>query len=143
MFEKKEEEIILKEPETIVGESVKLKGNLKSNSNIKIAGSLQGEIKTKGNVEVDKSSKINGKIQAKNIKVSGTINGNIEVKEQIEITETGKVFGDINSNILKIQPGAIFTGKSTMQEQPLTKEEGLTPSYELPESQEEEKEEKK
>ncbi len=142
MFEKKEEKIILKEPETIVGESVKLKGNLKSNSNIKIAGSLTGEIKTKGNIVVDKSSKINAKIQAKNLKVSGTINGDIEVKEQIEITETGKVFGDISANILKIQPGAIFSGKSAMQEQTLAKEEELTPSYELPESQKNQKKEK-
>lgn len=135
MFEKKEEKIIVKEPETIVGESVKLKGNLKSNSNIKIAGSLSGEIKTKGNIEVDKSSKITAMIQTKNIKVSGTITGNIEAKEQVEITETGKVFGDITTNILKIHPGAIFSGKSSMQEQPLVKEKELTPTYELPESE--------
>jgi cytoskeletal protein CcmA (bactofilin family) len=142
MFEKKEGGLTPAETETIVGESVKLKGNLKSDSNIKIAGSLQGEIKTKGDIEIGKSAKINAKIQAQNLKVAGTINGNIEIKEQLEITETGKVFGDLTTNILVIQPGAIFSGKSTMQEQPLAKEEEPIPEYELEESKKGEEEKK-
>ena len=116
MFNKKEATInIANDSETIVGNSVKLRGTLKSESNIKIEGKLNGEIKTKGDVIVAQTAEIDAKISAKNITVSGNVNGNIEASEQLEITESGKVFGDIIAHVLSIKPGAIFSGKCTME----------------------------
>lgn len=101
--------------ETIVGQSVKLKGNLKSDGDIRVAGSLTGEIKTKGNVTIGQEAIIKGKVSGQNIVISGTVSGDVEAKEQLEITESGKVFGDIKTSILIIKAGGIFTGKSEMQ----------------------------
>lgn len=117
MFEgRREDEIPSGVAETIVGTSVKLKGNLKSDGDITVDGSINGEIKTKGTVIVGPNANIIASVKAKNISVSGTVQGNISASERLSITETGRVFGDINANILNIAPGAIFTGKSTMVE---------------------------
>lgn len=116
MFEKKEELVSSGAAETIVGTSVKLKGNLKSDGDITIDGSLNGEIKTKGIVAIGPNAHVIASIRAKRITISGTVQGNVEAIEQLSITESGRVYGDIITNILSIAPGAIFTGKSSMLE---------------------------
>lgn len=100
--------------ETIVGSSVKLKGNLRSDGNIKIYGIVTGELKTKGTVFVGPEASIIASIKAKSVKISGTVQGNIEAGDLLEITETGRVLGDICANVLSIAPGAVFSGKSQM-----------------------------
>jgi len=119
MFEKPRGEMVTVEKggaETIVGASVKLKGNLKSDSDITIEGIVTGEVKTKGSVIIGKNANIVASVKAKNISISGAVQGNVEATDRLEITETGKVLGDISANVLSVAPGAVFTGKSQMAE---------------------------
>jgi cytoskeletal protein CcmA (bactofilin family) len=115
MFEKTKGEIVKAEnAETIVGTSVKLKGNLRSEGDIIVDGVVNGEIKTKGSVIIGTNANIVANIHAANVSVSGVVQGNIQASEKLELTETGKVIGDIATNVLSIAPGAVFTGKSQM-----------------------------
>ncbi len=143
MFEKKEESFSqdLQSVETIVGSSVKLKGNLKSDGDININGSVSGDVKTKSSIQIGTSANVVANIKAKNIQVSGIVQGNIEAKETLQISETGKVYGDINVGVLSVSPGAIFSGKCAMTE--TKKETELEPILEEESSKEEEKEEDK
>lgn len=136
MLGKKEEPEIVSS-ETIVGTSVKLRGNLKSEGNVKIEGNLTGEIKANGDIIITPTADVKAKISGKNVIISGVVNGNIEAQEKIEITESGKVFGDIVSNVLVIKEGAIFSGKSIMEVKSLeVKEEKVEPEpeYDLEEN---------
>jgi cytoskeletal protein CcmA (bactofilin family) len=138
MFEKKEDfpSTDNKNIETIVGETVKLKGNLKSDGDIIINGSIAGDVKTKASVQVGANANVVASIKASNIQVSGVVQGNIEAKETLQISETGKVYGDINVGVLVVSPGALFSGKCTMLE---TKREiELEPTLEVEEEPEEE-----
>lgn len=119
MFEKGKIEIPRSDgaAETVVGTSVKLKGNLKSDGDIIVDGVVTGEIKTKGSVIVGPNANIVAGVKAKNISVSGAIQGNVEASDKLEITETGRIIGDIAANVLSIAPGAVFTGKSQMSDQ--------------------------
>lgn len=144
MFEKKEE-VFTSDPqgvETIVGSSVKLKGNLKSDGDIVINGSISGDVKTKSSVKVGTSANVVASVKARNVQVSGIVQGNIEAKETLEIRESGKVYGDITVGVLVVSPGALFSGKCTMLE--TKKEIDLEPVLEIEEEQpEKEKLEKK
>ena len=140
MFEKKDEKIVSGVAETIVGTSVKLKGNLKSDGDITVDGSVNGEIKTKGAVNIGPSAHVIANVKAKKVAVSGTVQGNIEATERLTITETGRIYGDIVANVLSISAGAIFTGKSTMMEK--IKPQETEPIVEIDEDVEEPKEEK-
>lgn len=128
--------------ETIVGTSVKLKGNIKSDGDIIVDGVITGEIKTKGAVMVGKNANILASVKAANVTVSGVVQGNIEATDRLEITESGKVLGDIATSVLSIAPGAVFTGKSQMST--LTPEKDVEPVMETeePETKEEKKAEK-
>jgi len=141
MFEKKEEEIISGVAETIVGTSVKLKGNLRSDGDITVDGSVNGEIKTKGVVNIGVNAHVIANVKAKRVVVSGTVQGNIEATEQLNITETGRIYGDIVANVLSISAGAIFTGKSTMMEK--IKPQETEPIAEIDEEEVEEPKEEK
>jgi cytoskeletal protein CcmA (bactofilin family) len=118
MFEKKKSEVIVSEgaAETIVGTSVKLKGNLKSDGDIIIDGVVTGEVRTKGSVQIGRNANIVASVKAKNISVAGVVQGNIEAGDRLEISETGKVLGDISANVLSIASGAVFSGKSQMND---------------------------
>jgi cytoskeletal protein CcmA (bactofilin family) len=116
MFENKDKPVAVKNDgaETIVGTSVKLKGNLHSSGDIIVDGAVSGELKTKGSVIVGPNANILANIKAQNVQVSGSVQGNIEASDKIQITETGRVLGDISAAVLSIAPGAIFTGSSKM-----------------------------
>jgi cytoskeletal protein CcmA (bactofilin family) len=118
MFEKQKVEIPRTEgaAETVVGTSVKLKGNLKSDGDVFVDGVVTGEIKTKGSVIIGPNANIIAGIKAKNISIAGAVQGNVDAAEKLEITDSGRVIGDIAANVLSIAPGAIFTGKSQMAE---------------------------
>lgn len=124
--------------ETIVGTSVKLKGNLKSDGDIIIDGIVNGELKTKGSVVIGKNANVVANIKAGNVSISGAVQGNIEAVDRLDITESGRVLGDIAANVLSIAPGAMFSGKSQMSDS--HKEPIIEPIIE--EEQVEEKEDK-
>ncbi|EKD65389.1 MAG: hypothetical protein ACD_50C00101G0002 [uncultured bacterium] len=143
MFEKKEDfpSTDNKNIETIVGESVKLKGNLKSDGDIIVNGSISGDVKTKASVQVGTNANVVASIKASNVQVSGVVQGNIEARETLQISETGKVYGDINVGVLIVSPGALFSGKCTMLE---TKRDiELEPTLEAEEEPKEEDSDKK
>lgn len=116
MFEKRDETVVNSVAETVVGTSVKLKGTLRSDGDITVDGSVNGEVKTKGTVNIGPNAHIIANVQAKNVNISGTVQGNVVATDRLAISESGRVYGDIAANILAISAGAVFTGKSTMAE---------------------------
>ena len=127
--------------ETIVGSSVKLKGNLKSDGDININGHVSGDIRTKASVQIGGSANVIASIKAKNVYVSGMVQGNVETTDTLQISETGRIYGDIQAGILVVSPGAVFSGKCTMSE--TKKEVELEPILEVEDTQEKEKSNKK
>lgn len=119
MFEKTNEEI-----ETIVGPSVSLKGNLKSDGNIKLKGKVSGDIKTKSDVFIDEGAEIKASVTAKNVKVAGTVTGDINASGEVQILESGRVFGNVASGALIVNMGAMFNGKSSMEQEINNSKEG-------------------
>lgn len=129
--------------ETIVGTSVKLKGNLKSDGDIFVDGIVAGEIKTKGSVKIGANANVIASIKAKNVSVSGSVQGNIEAADRLEITQSGRVFGDIAASVLSISAGAVFSGKSQMADNHKVAQEPVLEVEEKIEEQEQPKEKEK
>ncbi|MCK4553681.1 polymer-forming cytoskeletal protein [Candidatus Parcubacteria bacterium] len=114
MFKKHDQRENFKKVETIIGSSVKVKGDFNSQGNIIIEGIVQGNLKTKGNLLVGDKAKITADIEAKEAKISGEIKGNVKIKEYLELTATAKIFGDVEASSLSVERGAILNGKCTM-----------------------------
>lgn len=107
--------------QTWIGADTSFTGDILSTKSIRIDGKLTGNITESESVVVGEAAEIEGNINTKYIVVSGKIKGNISANDGIELLATAKVEGDLYTNILYINEGAIFRGKSTM---PVTEENG-------------------
>lgn len=104
-FEMKEGKI-----ETIIGPSVKVEGDFKSDGDVLVQGIVNGSMKTKGNLKVEEGARIKANVEAANAAVSGEIAGNVTVKDSLELGKSAKITGDIITKILSIEPGAVLHG---------------------------------
>lgn len=108
--------------QTIVGNSVKLEGDLILDEDITINGKVSGKISTSKNLGIGETAEIKANIEAENIVIAGKVEGDIKAKEKLEITETGRVTGNISAKTLSITPGAVFSGQCVMEEEGKIKE---------------------
>lgn len=101
-------------PETTIGVNTRFVGTLTSDSNIRIDGSVEGDIEVLGSLIVGETGRVIATIKAQNVHVSGAVKGEITAVERLEISPTGKVWGDITTSTLNIEPGGLFRGQSSM-----------------------------
>ena len=111
---KKEEEVTIKNAETIIGPSIKVKGNFHGEGDIIVEGILEGEIKTSKNLLIGPKAIITANIKAKDAKISGEVHGNLVIKNYLELSSTAKIHGNIQVAHLSIENGAIFNGSCNM-----------------------------
>tara|TARA_B100000123_G_C25705574_1_gene417421 strand:- start:343 stop:759 length:417 start_codon:yes stop_codon:yes gene_type:complete len=98
----------------IIGQGTSILGDINSNGDIRIDGTLKGSIKTEGKVVLGKEGVVEGDVVCQNADVSGTIKAKITVSNLLSLKETAKLNGDIVTNKLSIEPGAEFTGSCSM-----------------------------
>ncbi len=109
----------------IIGVGTQITGDVKSNSDIRVDGSLTGKLITKGKVVIGESGRVNGEINCKNSDVEGTIEGKIKVTELLSLKTKAKIKGDIIAAKLAIEPGCQFSGNCDMTTGSQTNEETI------------------
>jgi len=101
----------------LIGKETHISGDINSNGNIRIDGTVKGNIKCTERIVIGNSAKIEGDVFCKNCEISGYLKGNIKTEETLCLKETSKMEGNIITGKLNIEPGAIFTGSSKMGEE--------------------------
>ena len=101
----------------LIGVGTEITGDVNSNGDIRIDGTLKGNLKTAGKVVIGETGKVKGEIKCKNSDVLGEINGKIKVEELLSLKATAKIYGDIATKKLAIEPGSEFTGNCNMSEE--------------------------
>ncbi|HLO90351.1 MAG TPA: polymer-forming cytoskeletal protein [Lentimicrobium sp.] len=89
-------------------------GDIESNGNIRIDGTLKGTVIAGGKVILGSTGTVEGEINCINADIEGRVNGLINVKELLSLKSTAVVSGDIYISKLSIEPGARFTGTCRM-----------------------------
>ena len=97
-------------------EGTNLKGDIVSDSNIRLDGELIGDLTTTGKLVVGPTGKITGNIICSNADIEGTINGTIKVDEFLYLKATAVFKGDITTGKISIDNGASFTGTHKMND---------------------------
>jgi len=98
----------------LISIGTEITGDIKSNGDIRIDGSLKGNLNTKGKVVIGPTGKVNGEVICKNSEVSGFLEGKITVGQLLNLKAASKILGDIATSKLSIEPGAIFSGTCKM-----------------------------
>lgn len=100
----------------LVSNGTDITGDIKSTGDIRIDGSLTGNLNTKGKVVIGQTGRVNGEIDCKNSEISGTVEGSVIVSQLLNLKASSKIFGDIVTSKLSIEPGALFSGTCKMSE---------------------------
>jgi cytoskeletal protein CcmA (bactofilin family) len=100
----------------LISYGTEITGDIKSNGDIRIDGSLTGNLNIKGKVVIGPTGKVSGEVICKNSEVSGLIEGKITVEQLLNLKASSKILGDIVTSKLSIEPGAKFTGNCKMSD---------------------------
>lgn len=98
----------------IVGAGTLIEGDITTNGDMRIDGSLTGTINVKGKLVVGPLGSVEGEIICQNADISGSIKGKIGVAELLSLKSSSKLSGDIITNKIAIEPGAVFSGSCSM-----------------------------
>lgn len=110
MFSKQSKIENFKNAETVIGSSVKVKGNFHGQGDIVIEGSLEGSLKTIANVFIGEKAKVVANVEANDLVIHGNVKGNLKVKNFLSLGGTAEVVGDIQYSSISIETGAIIEG---------------------------------
>ncbi len=78
----------------MIGEGVTINGNIKSDNEVIIQGSVEGDIQC-NSITIDNSGNLKGKIKAENMTVKGKVEGEININNLLEIKSKGNASGKI------------------------------------------------
>ena len=95
-------------PPSLVSRDLKIIGNLKSDGEIQVDGSVEGDIRCK-TLLIGESAHIKGEIIAETVVVHGTLNGQIQSRS-VTLASSSHVVGDILHENLSIETGAFLEG---------------------------------
>lgn len=100
----------------LISIGTEITGDIKSSGDIRIDGSLTGNLNIKGKVVIGPTGKVSGEVICKNSEVSGFIEGKITVDQLLNLKASSKILGDIVTSKLSIEPGAKFSGNCKMSD---------------------------
>lgn len=90
-------------------------GEIVSEADFRIDGTLEGTITTSGKVVIGKEGVINGNVNCSFADVEGKFSGKIEVKESLSLKSTSSVEGEVIIGKLIVESGASFNAKCSMR----------------------------
>jgi cytoskeletal protein CcmA (bactofilin family) len=99
---------------TIIGAGTTITGNLQSNGDIRIDGTLIGNLEGKAKIIIGSNGLVEGDINGKQADVVGRVNGTIKVEDLLCLREKAMVNGDLIAGKLQIEPTASFNGQCHM-----------------------------
>jgi cytoskeletal protein CcmA (bactofilin family) len=97
----------------VVGPNAHFKGEIQSDSGVRIDGIFEGSVNITGNLVIGEAAKVVADVNAENISISGAVKGDIS-GNRVEILETGRVWGDLTINSLLLNEGAYLRGQTMM-----------------------------
>ena len=101
----------------IIVSNTRIKGEINTSSDLRIDGTIEGNIDSGAKVVLGESGKIKGNIYCKDADIWGEVEGNIYCKGLIDLKEKSTVTGDIFTKRLMVENGAFFNGTSQMSDE--------------------------
>ena len=97
--------------------STSIKGDIVSEGDFRIDGTLEGSIKTNGKIVIGKEGLVNGGVSCNNADVEGKIKGNLFVSETLNLRSTCHIEGEVVIGKLVVESGANFNASCSMNKE--------------------------
>ena len=100
----------------MVSEGTNIIGTLKTTSDIRIAGNVDGEAKVDGKIIIASSGHIEGNIESEYADIAGRVEGEVHVASKLVLRQSAVVEGDLYAQNLVVEEGATFNGTCHMRD---------------------------
>lgn len=90
-------------------------GGVKSVSDFRIDGIIDGNIKTAGKIIIGTNGHLLGKAECLSAEISGHFNGELKVAGMLTLRKTAVVEGKIYLTKISVEPGAVFNATVNME----------------------------
>lgn len=97
-----------------IGSGTEIQGDIVCNGDLRIDGTVIGNIEVKGRVVIGNSGRVEGEISCRNGDISGRMKGKIGVQELLALKATSTLEGELTTKRLSIEPGSVFCGTCIM-----------------------------
>ena len=95
---------------TILGESIRIQGQVVSHEEIVLNGELSGQLELDQRLTVGAKGKVEANIKAKEVIIGGSVKGNVDAQERITLRAGANLVGDVKTAGIVIEDGAYFKG---------------------------------
>jgi len=99
---------------TIIGQGITIEGELTSDEEVVIAGTVRGKLSADGPVTVDAGAVVEADIGASTLSIGGSVTGNVNASERVDLLGGARLVGDVKAARLTIADGASFKGNVDM-----------------------------
>lgn len=97
-----------------IAKGTTITGDIISDGDFRIEGSVQGTIKTPGKVVLGKTGVINGTLHGANADIEGKFSGKLILTDTLSLKASAFVEGEVEVGKFAVEPGATFNATCVM-----------------------------
>lgn len=101
--------------QNIISNGTKIVGDLISEGDLRIDGTIEGNLKTPGKVVVGKSGMIKGTLNGTDAHFEGKFSGKLNLSGTLTLKSSAHIEGEVVLGKLEVEPGATFNVTCTMK----------------------------
>ena len=99
---------------TLISTGTTLKGDISSNSDLRIDGTIVGNITSSAKIVIGANGIVEGDIFGNQADIVGKVSGNVRTKELLQLRGESIVTGNLYAGKLQVEPSATFNGQCHM-----------------------------
>src|SRR4051812_25384778 len=97
--------------EAVIGRSTRVRGRVSGDGDLRIDGSVEGDITISGDLVVAEGARATSNVSAAAVTVGGELEGDIRASGLVAIAAGARVHGDIQGDLVAIDDGAEYVGR--------------------------------
>lgn len=99
---------------TLISHGTILKGDISSNSDLRIDGTIIGNVQSSAKIVIGANGVVEGDITGNQADIVGKVSGNIRAKDLLQLRGECSVTGNLYAGKLQVEPTATFNGQCHM-----------------------------
>jgi cytoskeletal protein CcmA (bactofilin family) len=99
---------------SLISAGTTLTGDINSNADLRIDGTLVGNINSTAKVIIGANGTVKGDINGQQADILGRVTGAVKVKELLQLKGSSVIQGNIHAGKLQVEPTATFNGECHM-----------------------------
>jgi cytoskeletal protein CcmA (bactofilin family) len=99
---------------SLISAGTTLKGDLHSNADLRIDGTLVGNIISSAKVIIGANGSVEGDIEGQSADILGRVSGCVKIKELLQLKGNCVINGNIQAGKLQVEPTVTFNGECHM-----------------------------